>query len=77
VLSLARILGAGSVMYAAASGGMALLGMGTDTIERLLIVAVVGGISLAAYLGVAILLRTEELNAALTLLRQRTTKSER
>jgi putative peptidoglycan lipid II flippase len=77
VLSLARILAAGSVMYAVASGGMALLGMGTDTIERLLIVAVVGGISLAAYLGVAILLRTEELNAALALLRQRTTKSER
>jgi putative peptidoglycan lipid II flippase len=77
VLSLAKILGAGSVMYAVASGGMALLGMGTDTIERLLILVVVGGISLAAYLGVAILLRTEELNAALALLRQRTTKSER
>jgi putative peptidoglycan lipid II flippase len=75
VLSLARILAAGSVMYAVASGGMALLGMGTDTIERLLIVAVVGGISLAAYLGVAILLRTEELNAALALLRRRGTEA--
>jgi putative peptidoglycan lipid II flippase len=74
VLSLAKILGAGSVMYAVASGGRALLGMGTDTIERLLIVAVVGSISLAAYLGVAILLRTEELNAALALLRRRGTE---
>jgi hypothetical protein len=61
-------------MYAVASGGRALLGMGTDTIERLLILAVVGGISLAAYVGVAILLRTEELNAALALLRRRGTE---
>jgi hypothetical protein len=32
---------------------------------------VVGGASLLVYLGVALLLRTEELNSALTLLRRR------
>jgi putative peptidoglycan lipid II flippase len=75
LLSLAKILAAGGAMYAVAWGGMALMGVGSGPLERLLVLAVVGGASLAAYLGVALLLRTEELNSALTLLRRRGTEA--
>src|SRR5215210_4139816 len=69
--SLAKILAAGAAMYAVARGGMALLGDGSGTLERAFIVAVVGGVSLAAYLGVALLLKAEELKPAVALLRRR------
>jgi putative peptidoglycan lipid II flippase len=58
-------------MYAVATIGTTLFGTGSDFAERLLILAAVGGASLAVYLGVAFLLGTEELQAVLTLLRRR------
>src|SRR5215218_5189391 len=69
--SLAKILAAGAAMYAVARGGTALLGVGSETLERAFITAVVGGVSLAAYLGVALLLKAEELKPAVALLRRR------
>jgi hypothetical protein len=58
-------------MYAVAWGGTALLGVGSGALERIFILAVVGGASLAAYLGVAFLLKVEELRLAAGLLRRR------
>jgi hypothetical protein len=58
-------------MYAVARGGTVVLGTGSDAAGRALILAVVGGASLAAYLGVAYALKTEELKAAVGLLRRR------
>ncbi|MCA1847856.1 MAG: hypothetical protein LC704_02510, partial [Actinobacteria bacterium] len=69
--SLAKILAAGAVMYAVGWGGVALLGAGSDIFGRILVIAVVGGASLAAYLGVALLLKAEELKPAAALLRRR------
>ena len=69
--SLAKILVAGAAMYAVARGGTALLGVGSGTLERAFIIAVVGGVSLAAYLGMAIVLKAEELKPAVALLRRR------
>jgi putative peptidoglycan lipid II flippase len=69
--SLARIVAAGAVMYAVAWGGVALLGEGSESLQRALLVVVVGGTSLGAYLGAAFLLRAEELKSAVALLRRR------
>jgi putative peptidoglycan lipid II flippase len=69
--SLAKILAAGAAMYAVARGGTALLGAGSVTLERAFVIAVVGGVSLAAYLGVALLLKAEELKPAVALLQRR------
>jgi putative peptidoglycan lipid II flippase len=71
LLSTARILAAGAVMYAVAWTGTALLGTGSGMAERAVILAAVGGASLAAYLGVAYALGTEELRYAATLIRRR------
>ena len=71
LVSLAKILVAGAVMYAVALLSTTLLGTGTNFPDRLLILTAVGTISLAAYLGTAFLLRTEELNAVTALLRRR------
>lgn len=70
--SLAKILAAGAVMYVAARGGLSITGPGTDLLNRTAILAAVGGASLAAYIGAALLLRIEELSSAITLLRRRT-----
>jgi putative peptidoglycan lipid II flippase len=72
LLSLSKIIVAGVVMYAVARGGVALLGVGSDIFGRILVLAVVGGASLAAYLGVALLLKSDELKPAAALLRRRT-----
>jgi putative peptidoglycan lipid II flippase len=69
--SLLKIFVAGAVMYAVARTGTVLFGVGSDFAERLIILLTVGGASLAVYLGVAFLLGTEELQAALALLRRR------
>ncbi|MGB3683064.1 MAG: murein biosynthesis integral membrane protein MurJ [Rubrobacteraceae bacterium] len=69
--SLAKILAAGAAMYAVAWGGVNLLGLGTGTLERALVILVVGSVSVAAYLGVALALRAEELQAAIDLARRR------
>jgi putative peptidoglycan lipid II flippase len=71
VRSLLKILAAGTVMYVVARTGTLLLGAGSDLAERLFILVTVGGASLAVYMGVAYLLRTEELESAFTLLRRR------
>jgi putative peptidoglycan lipid II flippase len=75
LISLAKILTAGAAMYAVARGGTTLVGVGSGTLERLLVITTVGGAALAAYLGVAFLLRTEELSSAVTLLHPRSAKS--
>jgi putative peptidoglycan lipid II flippase len=71
VRSLIKILAAGTVMYVVARTGTLLLGAGSDLAERLFILVTVGGASLAVYMGVAYLLRTEELESAFALLRRR------
>ncbi len=58
-------------MYAVAWGGTAVFGTGSDALGRALILTAVGGASLAVYLGVAYLLRAEELRPAVALLRRR------
>jgi putative peptidoglycan lipid II flippase len=69
--SLARTLAAGAVMYAVAWAGISVLGTGSELLERIFVLASVGGISLAAYLGAAFLLGAEEMKAAVALLRRR------
>src|SRR5918995_1738706 len=69
--SLLKMLVAGAAMYAVATIGTTLFGTGSDFAERLLILAAVGGASLAVYLGVAFVLGTEELKSVLSLLRRR------
>ena len=71
LVSLAKILAAGAVMYAVALAGTSLLGTGSDFAGRLLVLLAVGGASLTAYLGVAFVLRTEELKSVAGLLRRR------
>jgi putative peptidoglycan lipid II flippase len=71
VRSLLKILAAGTVMYAVARTGTLLVGAGADFTERLLILVTMGGGSLAVYIGVAFVLRTEELESAFALLRRR------
>src|SRR5215218_4164093 len=69
--SLLKSLAAGTAMYVVARTGTLLLGAGSDLTERLFILVSIGGASLAVYIGVAFLLRTEELESAFTLLRRR------
>jgi len=69
--SLAKIAASGVAMYAVAWGGVALFGVGSGILERALILALVGGVSLAVYLGAAFLLKAEELGPAAALLRRR------
>lgn len=71
LVSLTKILAAGAIMYAVALAGTTFLGPGANFTERLLILVAVGSVSLAAYLGAAFLLRTEELNSVAGLLRRR------
>ena len=71
LISLAKALAAGAAMYAVALVGTSVLGTGSDLPERLLILATVGTVSLAAYLGAAFVLRTEELYSLSGLLRRR------
>ena len=67
--SLLKILAAGAVMYLVARPGFALLGAGSGPLDQALILAAVGGTSLVAYLATALLLKTEELGTAVSLLR--------
>ena len=71
LLSLAKIGAAGVAMYTVALAGTTLLGDGTGFAGRILVLLTVGGVSLAAYLGVAFALRTEELKSVTALLRRR------
>lgn len=69
--SLTKMLLAGAAMYAVSLAGTALLGMGSNTLDRLAILAVVGGASLAAYLAIAYALKAEELSPAVALVKRR------
>jgi putative peptidoglycan lipid II flippase len=71
LLSLARSLAAGAAMYGVAWIGTMLLGVGTNSLDRVTILTVVGSASLAAYLGVAFLLGAEELKSLVALFRRR------
>ncbi len=66
--SLLKILAAGIAMYAVASTGITLLGTGSGSLDRAIILAIVGGASLGAYLTMALLLKMEELRPAAALL---------
>jgi putative peptidoglycan lipid II flippase len=76
LLSLARVLAAGAAMYAVAWAGTMLLGTGSSFLERAVVLAVVGGASLAAYTSVAFLLGAEELKSVIALLRRRVGTAE-
>jgi hypothetical protein len=69
--SFSKVLVAGAVMYAFALIGATFLGTGSGFLERVLVLAVVGSISLSAYLGAAYLLGAEELKSVLALLRRK------
>jgi putative peptidoglycan lipid II flippase len=73
--SMAKIFAAGAVMYAVARGGLWLAGPGGEALKRATILVFVGGAALAAYCGVALLLRAEELGPTATLLRRRPLES--
>jgi putative peptidoglycan lipid II flippase len=75
--SLVKILAAGTAMYVIARIGVSLTGPGSGLLDRAAIVLLVGTISVAAYLGAALLLRTEELKSAIGLLRRRRVGAER
>ncbi len=63
-------------MYVAARTGFSLMGAGSGTYERVGVLFVVGGASLAAYLGTALLLRAEELRYAVALSWHRSATAE-
>jgi hypothetical protein len=58
-------------MYGVAWIGTMLLGVGINSLDRVIILTVVGSASLAAYLGVAFLLGAEELKSVIALFRRR------
>lgn len=71
LLSLTKIMFAGAVMYAVAWAGVAFIETGSGMLERVLVISLVGGLSLVAYLGTASLLRAEEMKWAATLLKRK------
>ena len=74
--SLTKILVAGATMYAVARGGLFLTGTGSETLERAGVLVLVGGVALGAYLGVSLMLRADEMESVVSLLRQRAAKSK-
>lgn len=75
--SLVKLLIAGAVMYAVARLGVSLTGTGYSAAERALVLALAGGASLAAYLGIALVLRAEEVRSVVSLLRARGRSAEK
>lgn len=71
LVTLSKVLAAGAAMYAAARFGTAILGTGSGFVERAGLLVSVGGVSLAVYLGTALLLRTKEMGYVFSLLRRR------
>jgi putative peptidoglycan lipid II flippase len=71
LVSLTKVLIAGAAMYAAAQIGISLFGAGSDFVERAGVIFLIGGLSVAVYLGVALLLRTEELGYVISLISRR------
>ncbi len=74
--ALLKILAAGAAMYAVAWSGIAFLGTGSGSLNRVVILAAIGATSLGAYLAMALLLKMEELRSAAVLLKGRRSKSE-
>lgn len=70
-VSLAKALAAGAVMFGCIEAVLFFTGVGTSLVERVVIVALAGGVSGAAYLGAAYLLGADELRAAVALARRR------
>jgi len=58
-------------MYAVARGGLWFAGPGFGLLEWVMVLIFVGGAALAAYFGAALLLKTEELRSATSLLKGR------
>jgi putative peptidoglycan lipid II flippase len=58
-------------MYAVARVGIWLIGAGPGLADSAVVLVFVGGAALAAYVGAALLLKTEELSSATSLLRGR------
>src|SRR5829696_5608977 len=69
--SLVKLFAAGVAMYAVARGGLWLMGAGAGLVDNAVVLIFVGGAALAAYSGTALLLNTEELRSATSLLRER------
>ena len=63
-------------MYAVAWAGTMLLGVGSNFLDRVIILTLVGSASLAVYIGVAFLLGAEELKSVVALFRRRIGKAE-
>jgi putative peptidoglycan lipid II flippase len=71
LVSLTKVLVSGTLMYATARLGIALTGTGSDFVGRVVVLVSVGGLSVAVYLGVALVLRAEELGYVISLIRRR------
>ncbi len=69
--SVVKILVAGAAMYAVARLGVYLTGTGSSLPGRALILTLTGSVSLAIYLGLAYLLRIEELQYVILLMQSR------
>lgn len=75
--SLIKILAAGTVTYLVARTGLYLTGVGSSLVNRAAITTLIGSLSLAAYFGTALLLRTEEPNSAIRLLKRTGSQQKR
>lgn len=69
--SLLKVLVAGAAMYLTSRVGLSLLGTGSGTLGRAVVIVVAGGASLTIYLAVASLLRIEELRSVISSLKRR------
>ncbi len=74
VISLTKILTAGAAMYAAARIGVSITGEGENVLDRVAILAGIGGVAVIVYLGVSLALKTDELKSAILLIRKRSTQ---
>lgn len=70
LVSLAKILISGAAMYGVALLGIELLGTGSNSWDRLLILLLAGSASVAAYLGVALALRAEEIRTVTDIIKR-------
>lgn len=75
LVSLVKILISGAVMYGVALLGTEILGTGSNSWDRLLILLLAGGTSVAAYLGVALALRAEEIRTVADIIKRRRSAS--
>ncbi|MGI8649691.1 MAG: murein biosynthesis integral membrane protein MurJ [Rubrobacter sp.] len=69
--SLVRILLSGTLMYGAIRTVLFFTGTGDDLPERLIVLALAGGVAVGVYLAASYVLRVEELRSAINLVRRR------